>query len=112
MSKLQRIIFGLLALILLVTAVEAIRSKPVREEPEEMIPEVACVGEPIVLSVPYTGTVVDEWSCQPQCEDDKPRYLLYTNGKATQCGTPPNCYDTGEDNGVTCMPPVAATPAE
>ncbi len=61
------------------------------------------------MDFPFIGTVNQPWSCQEQCNDDKPRYLLYSNGKATQCETPPGCNDTGEDSNVTCKPPVVST---
>ena len=112
MNSPQRIIVGILSLILVVTAVQAFVPKPVREESEDAVMEEECIGDPIVVNIPYTGAVVDPWSCQPQCEDDLPRYLLYSNGKATQCETPPGCNDYGEDHGITCIPQDLATPAQ
>lgn len=67
---------------------------------------VECIGEPIVVTYPYAG-----WSepheCRVQCDDDRPRYILYTDGLATQCQTPPGCNDAGEDSGITCVPPLS-----
>jgi hypothetical protein len=47
------------------------------------------------------------YECKIQCDDDEPRYILYKNGKAAQCETPPGCLDYGEDHRITCAPPVA-----
>lgn len=71
---------------------------------------VPCIGEPIAVSYAYKGNPEEPWECQPQCDDHLPRYILYSNGIATQCDTPPACNDRGEDDGVTCMP-VLGTPA-
>ena len=72
-----------------------------------------CIGEPIAVSDPYVGTVIEEWSCEVQCTDKKQHYLLYSNGVATQCETLPGCNDYGEDRGIRCRPPAATllTPA-
>lgn len=71
-------------------------------------PATACIGEPIVVSYEYSG-----WSkpheCAVQCKDDRPRYIVYTDGRATQCETPPGCNDWGEDKGVTCVPSLTST---
>ena len=64
----------------------------------------ACEGEPIRVDYAYNGGMNSPHGCAPQCEDGKQRYLLYTNGKATQCQTVPGCLDWGEDQGVTCIP--------
>ena len=68
-------------------------------------PGTTCRGDPIEVSYPYHGGMLQPHACKPQCKDDKQRYILYTNGKATQCQTPPGCLDWGEDQGVTCEPP-------
>lgn len=89
--------------IVLLQAVTA-PSVPVPPPPE---PEETCIGSPIAVSYPYAG-----WSkpheCIVQCKDDEPRYILYTDGLATQCETPPGCNDWGEDKGVTCVPPFTS----
>ena len=75
-------------------------------------PPVACIGDPLPVDQDYGGGPIKEWSCKPSCDDGKQRYLVYKNGYATQCGAPPNCYDDGEDKGVTCEIPgktVAST---
>lgn len=100
-----QIFLGALVFILFVQALFP-PSAPVRD-PEDLVAG-DCVGEPIEVPYAYTGSPVDPWSCQPQCEDDEPRYLLYTNGVATQCQEPPGCFDSGEDNGVTCRIPEDA----
>lgn len=71
--------------------------------------EAACIGEPIVVNFPYLGTVNDPWTCQVQCAEGKEKFILYTNGKATQCEELPGCNDRGEDDGVTCAPPDVST---
>jgi hypothetical protein len=68
-----------------------------------------CIGEPLSVPYEYTGNVVEPWSCQPQCADKKQRYLVYTNGLATQCEMLPGCNDYGEDRGQTCRIPGAAS---
>lgn len=69
-----------------------------------------CVGDPIEVAYSFKGNPEGPWECQVQCSDNKPRYILYTNGIGTQCDTPPSCNDRGEDDGVTCEPPLV-TPA-
>lgn len=71
---------------------------------------VTCKGTPINVPLAYTGSPLDPWSCQPQCDDKQQHYLVYTNGVATQCETLPGCFDTGEDSGVTCKIPGSALP--
>ena len=101
----QTLIAVCLGVILLIVAFESIFPKsnvpivadkpPVEEE---------CKGEAIKVSYPYEGGMLDPWECKIQCDDKKQRYIVYTNGKATPCGTLPNCTDYGEDNGITCKP--------
>lgn len=105
MHSLERIIGGTLAVLLLVVAVQAIVPKAYVPRAREPVVEVVCKGTPIKVDYAYTGTVNDPWTCKVQCDDDKPRYILYSNGKATQCETPPGCNDSGEDSGVTCSVP-------
>ena len=73
-------------------------------------PPVPCEGEPIDIDQDYGGGPIKEWSCKVQCDDGTQHYLSYKNGYATQCGKPPNCYDEGEDKGVTCTPPTQSKP--
>jgi len=102
MHTLERVIGGTLIVLLLVVAVQSVVPKTYVPRDKEPVVEVPCKGAPIKVDFAYTGTVNDPWTCQPQCQDDKARYVLYSNGKATQCETPPGCNDTGEDSGVTC----------
>ncbi len=101
-----RMIYGFCAFLVLLLAVQAVLpdTDPKIEIPE---PTTACVGEPIVIPQAYEGTVVDPWTCRVQCDDGKRRFILYSNGRATQCDTLPGCNDWGEDNGITCTPPNA-----
>ena len=64
-----------------------------------------CEGTPIEVDYPYYGGMLQPHACKPQCDGDEQRYVLYTNGKATQCQKLPGCLDWGEDQGVTCVPP-------
>lgn len=106
MKRLQIVIGGILGLLLILTIVQSVVPKNyVPETPEEIEP---CIGEPIFVDFDYTGGVNEPWSCQEQCTDDQPRYLFYTNSKATQCETPPGCNDYGEDRGIQCEPQLAS----
>jgi hypothetical protein len=95
------------ALVVVVTAVTVVQSavrsvqlSALANPPKP--PPVPCVGEPITVADEYGGGPVKPWSCKPQCADGIRRYLLYTNGYATQCAVPPECTDEGEDKGITC----------
>lgn len=63
-----------------------------------------CLGTPIMVDTPYYGGMLPPHACAPQCDDNIQHYLLYSNGKATQCQILPGCLDWGEDQGVTCIP--------
>lgn len=104
-NTLERVIGGTLAVLLLVVAIQSVVPKTYVPRPKEPVVEVPCKGNPIKVDFAYSGTVNDPWTCKVQCDDDKPRYILYSNGKATQCETPPGCNDSGEDNGITCTAP-------
>lgn len=69
-----------------------------------------CAGTPIAVAYPYRGNPENPWECRVQCDGTEQRYILYSNGLATQCDQPPSCLDRGEDDGVTCAPPTV-TPA-
>jgi hypothetical protein len=105
--NIQRSIVIVLGLILVFVAAQAIVPKAYTPQPREITEEGQCIGEPIEVDFAYNGGVNEPWTCQVQCDDDEPRYILYSNGMATQCETPPGCNDTGEDTGVTCTPPAA-----
>jgi len=67
---------------------------------------IECKGQPLEVDYPYHGGFLDPHACKIQCEDGILRYIVYTNGKATQCDTTPGeCLDWGEDHGFTCVIP-------
>ena len=68
-------------------------------------PNQPCEGTPIAVDYPYHGGMLQPHACKQQCEDQIQHYILYKNGKATQCQKLPGCLDWGEDQGVTCVPP-------
>lgn len=70
-------------------------------------PNSPCEGTPIRVDYPYHGGMLQPHACKPQCDDKEQHYVLYENGKATQCQKLPGCLDWGEDQGVTCVPPEA-----
>jgi hypothetical protein len=108
-DRLSSIVYGFCAFLILLLFVQWLL--PPRMPVVGPPPATAqCEGEPIVVDFRYDGAINEPWTCRVQCDDKKPRYVLYTNGVATQCETPPGCNDYGEDNGITCTPPVA-TPA-
>lgn len=111
MKLLERIVAGTCAIILLIVVVQSLRPATYTPAPPAP-PAIAgdCVGNPIVVKEPYIGGTLDPWTCKVQCDDDKPRFILYNNGKATQCETPPGCNDTGEDTGIMCnLPKLKST---
>lgn len=73
-----------------------------------MEPTEECRGEALSIPFAYNWGPVDPHSCKVQCDDGKLRYLVYTNGMATQCEELPGCLDYGEDHGVTCRIPGQA----
>ncbi len=68
-------------------------------------PDQTCEGEALKVKYPYKGGMLDPHACKVQCEDEVQRYIVYTNGKATQCQILPGCLDWGEDQGITCVIP-------
>ncbi|UPA22628.1 hypothetical protein K8942_00225 [Candidatus Peribacteria bacterium] len=107
MKNLDRIVAGVCGLILLIVAVQSLFPRAYVPAPPPPPQEIGtCTGEPILVDFAFTGGVNEPWTCREQCDDNEPRYILYTNGRATQCETPPGCNDTGEDNNITCVPPV------
>lgn len=97
------VVFGIIMVSLLWLS---IRTPPMPDAPPPPKEE-ACIGTSIVVDYAYENGVNSPYECDVQCEDDKPRYILYSNGKATQCETPPGCLDYGEDHRITCTPPAA-----
>ena len=67
-------------------------------------PNTPCDGTPIKVDYPYYGGMLEPHACKPQCDDHLQHYVLYSNGKATQCQKIPGCNDWGEDQGVSCVP--------
>lgn len=110
MKTLQRVIIGILGVLLLVVAVQALVPQQYVPEEQEPVTEQPCTGTPINVDYAFTGGYLEPWACQQQCGTTQQRYVLYTNGKATQCELLPGCNDYGEDNGQTCTPPVGMTP--
>lgn len=106
-STIEKTVFGFFGLVLGVLVYNAVKPERLPEPPPGP-PEQDCVGEPILVSYPYRGTVEEPHACLPQCQDGKRRYILYANGKATQCEDPPDCNDYGEDRGVICKPPASS----
>ena len=73
----------------------------------DIVPPV-CEGLPLQVSYPYAGGFLNPHACAVQCQDQQQRYIVYTNGFATQCEKPPGCRDLGEDRGVMCVPPESS----
>lgn len=100
-----RLVGAVCGLMFVVVAVQAAMPRGVPVPPPPGEPETECVGEPIPVDFAYAG-----WSephtCAAQCEDGEPRYILYSDGQATQCEPPPGCNDWGEDKGILCAPPL------
>lgn len=96
----------LLALIVAIAAVLAYESFIDDDNASEYKPkpDQPCEGTPIEVDYPYYGGMLQPHACAPQCDDNEQHYVLYTNGKATQCQLLPGCLDWGEDQGVTCLP--------
>lgn len=63
-----------------------------------------CEGVKLSVSYPYAGGFLDPHACAIQCQDQQQRYIVYSNGFATQCEKLPGCRDLGEDRGVICIP--------
>ncbi|TSC80556.1 MAG: hypothetical protein G01um101425_210 [Candidatus Peregrinibacteria bacterium Gr01-1014_25] len=72
-------------------------------------PPVPCRGESIAVDDDFNGGSLKPWSCKAKCAEKKEYYLLYHNGVATQCGAYPDCFDEGEDKGLTCIPQLKTT---
>ena len=98
------IIIGSFASALLTLALIGLLFPSVRRDEKE------CIGEAIAVDEAYAMFTLYPHSCRPQCADQKPRFLLYKNGLATQCEELPGCRDLDEDLGVTCRPPQGDKP--
>lgn len=108
MHTFQRGVIGLLGILLLIVVAQSVIPSQYVPQEREPVEEQACIGTPIRVEYAFNGGYLDPWACEEQCGSDQPRYVLYSNGKATQCETPPGCNDFGEDNGITCIPPDIA----
>lgn len=103
MIRFRTVLTAFLVIIFAMVIVQAFTTKDAEEYKPK--PDQPCVGEPLQVNYPYYGGSNDPHECQVQCDDQIQRYLVYTNGKATQCQILPGCLDWGEDQGVTCDPP-------
>lgn len=97
-----RVVTGVLGLLFCVLVIQAVIPRTYTPEPREPVVEQLCLGTPIVVDYAFTGGYLEPWACESQCDDNKQHYIVYSNGKATQCEPPPGCNDWGEDTGVTC----------
>jgi len=107
-NPLHRFIYGALALIAIIVIIQSF-TEPVAPKPKPPTPVVPCRGEALLVDYPYDGGYLEPWACEIQCEDGIQRYILYSNGKASQCEEVPGCLDWGEDNGELCTPPAVST---
>lgn len=108
MKTLQRTVIGTLGVLLVIVIAQTLLPRQYVPQEPQVVPEQVCTGEPIVVDYPFEGGYLDPWACKVQCDDGRQRYVLYSNGLATQCETPPGCNDLGEDRGVTCVPPESS----
>ena len=69
----SQIATGALGLILLLLVVISLAPENYVPETPGPVVEEACVGDPIIVDFAYNGTVNDPWTCQEQCQDDRPR---------------------------------------
>lgn len=102
-------VFIILVLLIVVAQAFFRPSSPLSSAPP---PNAECEGEALVVDYPFEGGFLDPHACKPQCDDGKQRYIVYSNGKATQCQILPGCLDWGEDRGVTCVPPGSTPVSE
>lgn len=100
-----RLVGAVCGIMLVVVLLQGALPPPAPPVPPPAPPARPCIGSPIEVAYPFSGWL-EPHACAVQCEDDKPRYILYKDGKATQCQTPPGCNDEGEDRGILCTPPV------
>ena len=101
----ERATIGFLCAVLVILSVQVIRGPVAHGTPGDVVEEGdPCIGDPINVDYDYNRQMLQPHECKVQCSDDRPRYILYTNGLATQCEDPPGCNDLGEDRGVTCVP--------
>ena len=101
-----RIVGAVCGLMLVVVAAQAALPSRIPNAPPPE-PQKTCVGAPIEVDYPFGGWM-EPHACAVQCDDDQPRFILYADGRAAQCQTPPGCNDEGEDRGILCVPALAS----
>lgn len=101
-SRLEKGVVFFLILILLIVFRQSLSRSSLRLN--DLTPPV-CEGSPLAVPYPYVGGFLEPHACAVQCQDGQQRYLMYSNGFATQCEKLPGCRDLGEDRGVICIPP-------
>lgn len=99
---LEKSVVIFLILILLIVFRQSLSRSSLQEQ--DLKPPI-CEGVPLTVSYPYMGGFLEPHACAIQCQDHQQRYIVYTNGFATQCEKLPGCRDLGEDRGVICVPP-------
>jgi len=100
----QKFAAAVIAIILAIVAWQAFFPKKYVPGERQAVEGEPCKGQPIPVDYAYNWGPVEPHECKVQCSDGKERYILYSNGLATQCSKPPSCLDYGEDNRVTCVP--------
>lgn len=104
----KTIVAAACGIMLAIVFVQAVLPAPAPPSAPPPAPAATCIGTPIPVDYAFAG-----WNqphaCAVQCEDDRPRFILYSDGKATQCQTPPGCNDEGEDKGILCTPPLTTS---
>jgi|GEM_PF-2062840 len=108
--RLEKIGMSFLTFVLITTAARSVASSLLYTSPKAA-PPVPCVGEPLNVNYPFQGGFIEDHACKAQCGTQAQRYILYTNGKTTQCQMLPGCNDEGEDQGRTCIPPGGSADA-
>ena len=102
----EHLVLGFCVIVLLILTWHALNPASMMKPPKT--DEVPCVGQPITVSYSYKHKQESPFECKVQCGGNNPRYILYTNGLATQCEEPPGCTDYGEDFDITCVAPVVS----
>lgn len=98
-------VVSLFLLIVLLTLIYQAFFKTISLPEPDLDPKKDCEGTALFVEYPYVGRVIEPHACAPQCVDQVQRYVVYTNGLATQCAPLPGCSDLGEDRGITCRIP-------
>ena len=96
----ERSVYVLLLFVLLVLFYQSFLRAPLADV---LHVEGECKGEPLHVDYPFEGKYLDPHACAVQCEDGIRHYVIYSNGRATQCEELPGCRDLGEDRGETCV---------